>query len=715
LSQQRGSLIIVDDNQMNRDALSRRLERKGYTVQVAEDGQRALALISQHPFDLVLLDVEMPVMSGLDVLKVLRDTYSPTQMPIIMVTAKTQSADIVEALRLGANDYITKPIDFPVALARIHTQLSHKWAVEALRESEERYALAVNGANDGLWDWNLKTNEVYFSARWQAMLGFQEGEIGVSPEEWFTRVHPEDLASVKQAIMAHLEGTTAHFEHEYRMLHQNGTYRWILSRGLAVRDSSGCASRIAGSQTDITAGKVIDPLTGLPNRLLFVEQLDRALKRTGRHPDYVFALLFLDLDRFKVVNDSLGPGIGDQLLIAVAQRLQACLRSTDTITRYEPGHTVARLEGDAFAILLDDITHVRDATRVAERLLGELTLPFLVQGHEVFTSATIGIAVSATGYNRPEEILRDADTAMHRAKALGKTGYELFDAAMRDQALCRMHLELDLRKAIEHETLQVYYQPIVALDTGIIHGFEALVRWQHPQRGLISPEEFIPIAEETKMILPLGSSVLSQACRQMKVWQEGFGALAPSLISVNLSSKQFAHPDLVQHIHTILLDTGLAACCLKLEITESAFMEDLEAAIALLWQLKSTGIQLSIDDFGTGYSSLSYLYRLPVDTLKIDRSFVSRLGAPGADADLVGTIVSLAHRLQLDVIAEGVETAEQVAQLQALACEYGQGYYFSRPMPAAAASSFIESWPEIRRSSTAFPRPPDPLQLRTTP
>ena len=715
MSQQRGSLIIVDDNQMNRDALSRRLERKGYAVQVAEDGQRALTLISQHLFDLVLLDIEMPVMSGLDVLKVLRATYAPTQMPIIMVTAKTQSTDIVEALRLGANDYVTKPIDFPVALARIHTQLSHKWAVEALRESEERYALAMNGANDGLWDWNLKLDEVYFSARWKAMLGFQVGEIGVSPEEWFTRVHPEDLASVKQAITAHLEGTTAHFEYEYRMLHQNGTYRWILSRGLAVRDGSGRPSRIAGSQTDITAGKVIDPLTGLPNRLLFVEQLDRALKRTGRYPDYVFALLFLDLDRFKVVNDSLGPCIGDQLLIAVAQRLQACLRSTDTITHYEPGHTVARLEGDAFAILLDDITHARDATRVAERLLRELTLPFLVQGHEVFTSATIGIAVSATGYDRPEELLRDADTAMHRAKALGKTGYELFDAAMRDQALSRMHLELDLRKVIEHEALQVYYQPIVALDTGSIHGFEALVRWWHPQRGLISPEEFIPIAEETKMILPLGNSVLSQACCQMKAWQERFGALAPSLISVNLSSKQLAHPDLVQHIHTMLLDTGLAACCLKLEITESAFMEDLEAAIALLWQLKSTGIRLSIDDFGTGYSSLSYLYRLPVDTLKIDRSFVSQMGAPGADADLVGTIVSLAHRLQLDVIAEGVETAEHVAQLQALGCEYGQGYYFSRPMPAAEASRFMETWPDIMRSATVFPKSPDLQRLQTTP
>ena len=293
MSQRQGSLIIVDDNQMNRDALSRRLERKGYAVQVAEDGQQALERISQYPFDLVLLDVEMPGMSGLDVLQVLRDTYSPTQMPIIMVTAKTQSADIVEALRLGANDYVTKPIDFPVALARIHTQLSHKWAVEDLRESEERYALAMNGSNDGLWDWNLQVNEVYFSTRWKAMLGFEACEIGVNPEEWFTRVHPEDLEHVQRALKAHVEGTTTHYEREHRMLHRNGTYRWVLSRGLAVRDARGRATRMAGSQTDITEGKVIDPLTGLPNRLLFVDQLQRAINRARRRKDYLFALFFL--------------------------------------------------------------------------------------------------------------------------------------------------------------------------------------------------------------------------------------------------------------------------------------------------------------------------------------------------------------------------------------------------------------------------------------
>jgi EAL domain-containing protein (putative c-di-GMP-specific phosphodiesterase class I) len=324
----------------------------------------------------------------------------------------------------------------------------------------------------------------------------------------------------------------------------------------------------------------------------------------------------------------------------------------------------------------------------------------MVHGQEIFISATIGIAVSTTGYDRPEELLRDANTAMHRAQALGTMGYELFDPAMRDHVLSRMQLELNLRKAIEHEELQVYYQPIVALDTGSIRGFEALMRWQHPQLGLISPAEFIPIAEETKMILPIGYPVLRQACRQMQAWQERFGARAPSMISVNLSSKQVAQPDLVEQIDNILRQTGLPARCLKLEITESACMENFEAAIAMLSHLKSTGIWLGIDDFGTGYSSLSYLHRLTLDTLKIDRSFISRIGTHGKDSEIVETIVSLAHHLKLDVIAEGVETAEQLARLQALGCEYGQGYYFSRPVPAEAASDCIATRGERRPPAT---------------
>ncbi|MCI0423461.1 MAG: EAL domain-containing protein [Acidobacteria bacterium] len=691
MNQQQASLLVVDDNEMNRDALSRRLERKGYAVEMADGGQAALHWIGQRAFDLVLLDIEMPGISGLDLLKILRGSHSPTELPVIMVTAKTQSSDIVEALRFGANDYVTKPIDFPVALARIQTQLSHKGAVEALRESEERYALAMNGANDGLWDWNLKTNTIYLSTRWKTMLGCAESEVSSNPDEWFKRVHPDDLERVKRAIAAHLEGRNSHYESEHRILHQDGSYRWVLSRGLAVRDAGGTPARMAGSQTDVTEGKVADPLTGLPNRLLFVDLLDRAIKRARRRKDYLFALFYLNLDRFKVINDSLGHLVGDQLLIEIAQRLESCLRSTDAIARHGEGYTVARLGGDEFTILLDDIRHVSDATRVAERLQKELALPFSVNGQEVFTSATFGIAVSATGYERPEDLLRDAHTALYRAKAFGGNSYELFDPAMRDRAVARMHLETDLRKAIERAEFRIAYQPIISLATGNIHGFEALVRWQHPDRGIVSPGDFIPIAEETKMILAIGATVLREACGQMKAWQCQFGDRAPAIMSVNLSSKQLAQPGLIEEIEQTLQMTGLQASHLKLEITESSFMDSLESAIELLQRLRKMGIQLGIDDFGTGYSSLSYLYRLPVHTLKVDRSFVSRMGANGENSEIVRTIISLAHNLNLDVIAEGVETADQKLQLQALGCEYGQGYYFSRPIEAPSASALIAS------------------------
>ena len=693
MNQQQASLLIVDDNEMNRDALSRRLERKGYAVKATDSGQAALQLVAQHRFDLVLLDVEMPGMSGLDVLRGLRESYFATQLPVIMVTAKTQSRDIVEALQLGANDYLTKPIDFPVALARIRTQLSHKGAIESLRESEERYTLAANGANDGLWDWNLRTNTVYFSHRWKSMLGYSDPEVGMSPDEWFSRIHPEDLDRVRQTIAAHLDGTSLHYESEHRILHRDGNYRWVLSRGLAVRDVEGKATRMAGSLTDVTEGKVVDPLTGLPNRLLFMDRVDRAIKRAKRHQDHLFALFYLDLDRFKVINDSLGYPAGDQLLIETARRLESSLRSTDAIARQGESYTVARLGGDEFTILLDDIKHASDATRVAERLQRELALPFTWNGQEIFTSTTIGIAVSASGYDRPEDLLRDAHLALYRAKVLDQTTYELFDTAMRDQAVARMQLETDLRKAIDRAEFRIAYQPIVSLSTGRIYGFEALVRWQHPNRGLVDPAEFIPVAEETKIILSIGDTVLREACKQMKSWQTQYGQAAPEIISVNLSGKQLAQPGLVEQIKRVLYESGLAARCLKLEITESSFMDDLESAIELLKQLKEIGIQLGVDDFGTGYSSLSYLYRLPIHTLKVDRSFVRRMGVNGENSEIVRTIISLAHNLNLDVIAEGIETADQLRQLQAFGCEHGQGYCLARPLDVASATDLIGTQP----------------------
>ena len=694
-------LLIVDDNEMNRDMLARRLARKGYVIGLAESAKELLQRVKEDGIDLLLLDIEMPEVSGLDALKALRESYSSIELPIIMVTAKNQSDDIVKALEMGANDYLTKPIDFPVALARIGTQLSHKKAQEALRESEERYALAARGANDGLWDWNLVTSAVYFSPRWKAMLGFREHEIEDRLEEWLGRIHDADRERVKEEIAAHQRGLTPHFENEHRILHKDGGFRWMLSRGLAVHDATGKALRMAGSQTDITERKVSDPLTGLPNRLLFIDRLGRLIKHSKRRKDHLFAVLFLDLDGFKMINDSLGHLAGDQLLVGVATRLEKCLRSSDTVARLGETFTVARLGGDEFTILLDDIKEVADANRAAERLMKALAPAFLLAGKEVFTSISIGIALSNTAYDQPEDMLRDADTAMYRAKSLGKARYEVFDADMRASVMARLQLETDMRRALERKEFRNFYQPIVALDSGRVVGLEALLHWQHPTRGMIAPDEFIFVAEETGLIRELGWWSLREACRQMSTWRARSKACLDLTMSVNLSVKQLLQPHLVDEVTKLLRETALPPEALKLEITESAVMLDPAAAAEVLQQIKFLGIRLAIDDFGTGYSSLSYLHRFPLDTLKIDRSFISGGGEGGDGMEIARTIMPMAKNLRLDVVAEGVETIEQVLLLKKLQCKYAQGYYFSKPLAPEEVPPLLSEEPvwEMQKQS----------------
>lgn len=452
----------------------------------------------------------------------------------------------------------------------------------------------------------------------------------------------------------------------------------------------------------ITGGSVVaykslhntlyDALTGLPNRALFLKQLQWAIANTKRH-NALFAVLFLDLDRFKIVNNSLGHLIGDQLLVSATSRLKSCLRSTDV---------VARVGGDEFAILLGNIRDVSEATRVADQLQTQLASPFRLNGQEIFTSVSIGIALNQTERkHQPEELLRDAHTAMYKAKDLGKSRHEVFATGMHIQVVRRLQLETDLRRAIvprlsleTRQEFQLHYQPIVSLLTGRIAGFEALVRWQHSQHGFIPPVEFIPVAEETGLIIPLGKWIFQEACRQLSIWQTQFPTQPPLTLSVNLSGAQFSQPDLVEYIEQTLKTTELDGHSLKLEITESVAMKDVEATIALLLRLRSLNLRLSIDDFGTGYSSLSYLHRFPVDTLKVDRSFVSRMGDTGEDAAIVQTIVILSHTLGMDVVAEGVETAAQQAQLQTLNCEYGQGYFFSQPLDSEAAAALLVTQPQ---------------------
>ena len=689
----RYSLLVVDDCGPNCEALSRRLIKAGYAVTTATSGREALALSAAQAFDLVLLDVEMPGVNGFDVLGQIRQTHSQTDLPVIMVTARTQGTDIIESFRLGANDYITKPIDFAVALARIATHLAHKSAVAELRVSEERYALAMFGARDGVWDWNLTTDEVYWSERWKQMLGYVDEEIGVSPDEWFSRVHEDDVHAVKERVKEHLESRSGHFESEHRIRHRNGALRWVLCRGAAVWNTDGAATRLAGSLTDITDAKVADAVTGLPNRHLFIDVLERAINRAQRRPDYTFALLVLGLDRLDLVSDTLGPLTADRLLVAVANRLQTRLRPTDSLANDAPGCTLARLGGDEFNVLIDDIGDASDAVRVAQRLRSAFDQPFDVDGQQVFVSASVGVAVSTTGYQRSEDLLRDAVTALHRAQSEGTTPCEIFDPAMRERAISRLRIETDLRRAIDHEGFDLHFQPIVSVEHGTIVGFEALTRWGHPVPGMVGPAEFIPIAESTGMILHIGQLALVQSCRRMAAWQERFGDAAPKAISVNVSSRQFSAIDFAGEIEATLDMTGLAPSSLKLEITETAFLDDLDSAREMVDRLRSMGVGCSLDDFGTGYSSLSYLHQLMVDTLKVDRTFVSRIGRARRGAQMLHAIVSLGHSLGMQVIAEGVETREQLAQLRTLGCEYAQGFYFSMPVTAAAAERLIERQP----------------------
>jgi diguanylate cyclase (GGDEF)-like protein/PAS domain S-box-containing protein len=692
MNSQASRLLIVDDNELNRDMLARRLARKGYEIVLAASARQLPERVKEEAIDLVLLDIEMPEISGLEALKTLRETYSPIELPIIMVTAKDQSEDVVKALDLGANDYVTKPIDFAVALARIGTQLSHKRAQEGLRESEERYALAARGANDGLWDWNVQANAVYFSPRWKSMLGYQESEIGDKPEEWFDRIHDADRERVNEEVAAHQKGLVPQFESEHRVLHKDGSFRWMLCRGLAVHNGSGKTLRMVGWQTDITEGKVSDPLTGLPNRLLFTDRVGRLIKHAKRRKDYLFAVLFLDLDGFKMINDSLGHLVGDQLLVGVATRLEKCLRATDTVARLGEGFIVARMGGDEFTVLLDDLKDPGDAKQAAERLMKSVTAPFMLGGREVFTSLSIGIALSTPSYEQAEDILRDADTAMYRAKSRGKARYEIFDADMRASVVARLQLETDLRRALEHGEFHNVYQPIVSLAAGQIVGFEALLRWQHPTRGQLGPEEFIIVAEETGLIRDLGWWNLREACRQMTEWRADYNAYSQLTMSVNLSPKQFLQANLVEDIDSLLRELKLPPEALKLELTESTVMGDPSAAVEMLQQIKSLGISLAIDDFGTGYSSLSYLHRFPLDTLKIDRSFISTIGN-GEDTEIARTILPMALNLHLDVVAEGVETIEQLLLLKKLHCKYGQGYYFSKPLSAEEAGLLLAEQP----------------------
>lgn len=612
--------------------------------------------------------------------------------------------DLAQRVALRSRDEIgLLACAFDRMLARLNSDSAEKRrAEEALRLSEERYALAVAATNEGIWDWGLATDEVHYSGRWKAMAGLRYKDGAESPSVWWDRIHEDDRAAAWTALVDHLRLRSEHFQAEYRLRHERGHYVWVECRGLAVRDESGVPKRIVGSQTDITAQRtaeqqltqeaLFDSLTSLPNRTLFLERLDHCIRRHARDPEQEFAVLFLDLDGFKVINDSLGHVVGDELLRAIAEKLQSSIRAYDTVAR--PAGTVARLGGDEFVVLLEDLPSIHTAIRVAERIHQLLSEPFELGEHEIFTSASIGIASSSTGYTRPGDFLRSADTAMYRAKARGKSCHEIFDEKMHAQAMERLRMETDLRRASEREEFDVRYQAIVELESMRVKGFEALVRWNHPTKGTLQPDAFMEMAEEMGIVNYFGRQVLRMACTDLKAWQGQYPNGRALEMSVNLSARQFAEGDLVETVQAVLNETGLPAESLNLELTETAIIDNVDNVVSTLRKLDAINVGLSLDDFGTGYSSLSYLSRLPMHVVKIDRSFIAKMLVSPEHMQLVKTVVLLARNFGMETVAEGVETAEQLEALRTMGCACAQGYYFSKALSREQVADLLSNPPK---------------------
>jgi diguanylate cyclase (GGDEF)-like protein/PAS domain S-box-containing protein len=644
-----------------------------------------------------------------------RLNYLPILTPDGRVFGLVTGATLLTALASQSENWLNQAQQQAARLTQLDREISFyqglavEWEVnqQALQVSNERLDRILSSMEDVVWSIDPQTWRLYYlNAATEKVFGRQVAEFIANPQLWQEIVHPEDRELVEKAN--EVLYATCKQDIEYRILTVRGEVRWVRVRARAIVDENGDLKRIDGITTDVTELKRIqeqlqhdalhDGLTGLANRNLLMDRLHQAIKRHQRQESKLFALLFLDLDRFKVINDSLGHFLGDRLLIAVARRLGQCQRAEDT---------VARLGGDEFVILLEDLADVEGAIKVAQRILEALKPPIRLDTHEVFVSASIGIATgSFQTHTSPEqvvELLRNADTAMYRAKARGQGNYEVFDPSMHAHILQRLRLENDLRRAIaslespvgDRAEFIVYYQPIVSLSNRQVHGFEALLRWQHPERGLISPAEFIPIAEEAGIIVSLDRWVLRTACQQLRLWEEQFPALLPLTMSVNLSGNHFAQSGLIEFIDEILQETNLNGEALKLEITESVLIENTQAAAAILKQLKSRNIQVHLDDFGTGYSSLSYLHCFPFNALKIDRSFVKQLGVKllesEENSEIIKAIINLGLTLRMSVIAEGVETKEQLIQLRSLSCPYGQGYLFSEPIASEAVTAFLST------------------------
>lgn len=692
-------VLIVDDDQAQRLMLHETLKQAGMVTEEAENGAEAVTLFEQHSPDLVLMDIKMPVMDGLEACSRIRQLPEGRDVPIVLITGLDDHESIMQAFDVDATDFITKPVNWPILNHRVRYLLKASEAFSALRESEIRLSDAQRIAVLGNWELDLANNTLHWSDQIYKIFGLHSEKFEATYEAFLNSVHPDDRKYVTEAINQALSENEP-YSIDHRIILPDGSERTVHEQGEVVLSKNGEPIRMQGTLQDITKRKIAeeqilnlayyDTLTGLPNRMHFKEHADRALN-LARDDGSKVALMFLDLDEFKRVNDTLGHDTGDELLKNIARNLTEGLRTSDSVAKVEPltpsVTTLSRLGGDEFTILLGGFASGRQVAHVAQRVLDHLSQPVIVRGQEFFITGSIGIAVYPDDGEDVETLQKHADIAMYQAKNEGKNSFQFYSEQRNVHTPERLGMEAKLRRALERDELVLHYQPQVSATTGDIIGMEALVRWEDPEIGLVPPGRFIPIAEESGLILPIGEWVMQVACNQALAWQQA--GFKPMRMSVNLSSHQFRQAGFVQTVQKALDSSRLSPDCLELEMTESIIMQQVDKTITDLRRLKEIGLSLSIDDFGTGYSSMSYLKRFPLDTLKIDRSFVNDITQNNSDAAIIKAIIALAKSLDLTTIAEGVEEEAQLLLLRELGCNYIQGFYFSRPLPINDFEQFL--------------------------
>jgi PAS domain S-box-containing protein len=688
--------LIVDDDPMMRLLIRQTLERVGFVCEEAADGNQALERFASGQPDIVLLDVMMPELDGYETCSRLRAMPGGATVPVVMLTGLDDDESIDRAYEVGATDFISKPITWGVLGYRVRYLLRASHALRDVAKHQASLETAQRIAHLGSWEWNLQRNEVYWSPETFRILGLTPDAVTPSVDRFLAQVHPEDRAAAEQAV-SDLVRTGGFPGRVVRMVRPDGSVRHVQLQGLGAFDARGTVNQLAGTIQDVTELKeaeqrirhlaYYDGATGLPNRQFFTERLAQALAVAKRHHGQI-GVLALDLDQFKRINDTLGHTAGNELLAGVARRLAEAVRETDTLGRPESdipvaadaSDAMARLDGDEFSLLITDLAQYHDAAKVARRLLHELRKPFRIGTQEVFVTASIGLALYPLDGEDADTLLKNAGAAMHFAKEQGRDNYQFYSRAMNATALEKLSMESQLRKALERGEFLLNFQPKILASSGQIVGLEALIRWRHPELGLVPPSQFIPVAEESGLIVPIGDWVLRSACLQNQAWRRaGYPAVH---VAVNIASPHFRQGGLVASVAAALKESALDPALLEVELTESMLMQGVDATLETLFKLKDMGVRLAIDDFGTGYSSLSYLKRFPLDTLKIDRSFIKDLPRDAEDAAITRAIIAMAHSLKLEVVAEGVESAEQLAFLQQHGCDVVQGYLFSQPLGA---------------------------------